>query len=316
MEIKKVGVVGAGTMGSSIAEVFAFNGYDVKLKDQNMDLAKRGFENIKKVASSYEKILIEKPEKEISRIESYGISLDENQKNIIRKKLASGFRASDIEKRIKLTDDYSDLADCDYVVEAVFENEKVKQDVFANLSGSLREDAIVASNTSSLSITKLSSSISHPERMLINHFFNPPYLLPLVEVVPSLLTGNDIVKENIAFLSSLQNHREKMVPVPVKEREGFIVNRILIPMINDAGKMLDENVASAEEIDKAMKKGAGMPMGPFELADMIGLDVVKDVMDILRNSYGEHYITSQTIKRMVEAKNLGKKTKRGFYSYK
>ncbi len=316
MEIKKVGVVGAGTMGSSIAEVFAFNGYDVILKDQNMDLAKRGLENIKKVASSYEKILIEKPEKEISKIESYGISLDENQKNTIRKKLASGFRASDIERRIKLTDDYSDLADCDYVVEAVFENEKVKQDVFGNLSGILREDAIVASNTSSLSITKLSSSISHPERMLINHFFNPPYLLPLVEIVPSLLTGNEIVNENIAFLSSLQNHREKMVPVKVKEREGFIVNRLLIPMINDAGKMLDENVASAEEIDKAMKKGAGMPMGPFELADMIGLDVVKDVMDILRDSYGDHYITSQTIKRLVEAKYLGKKTKRGFYSYK
>ncbi len=316
MEIKKVGVVGAGTMGSSIAEVFAFNGHDVILKDQNMDLAKRGLENIKKVASSYEKILTEKPEKEISKIESYGVSLDENQKNTIRKKLASGFRASDIERRIKLTDDYSDLADCDYVVEAVFENEEVKQDVFANLSGILREDAIVASNTSSLSITKLSSSISHPERMLINHFFNPPYLLPLVEVVPSLLTGNEIVNENIAFLSSLQNHREKMVPVKVKEREGFIVNRLLIPMINDAGKMLDENVASAEEIDKAMKKGAGMPMGPFELADMIGLDVVKDVMDILRDSYGDHYITSQTIKRLVEAKYLGKKTKRGFYSYK
>ncbi|MGC8608885.1 MAG: 3-hydroxyacyl-CoA dehydrogenase family protein [Thermoplasmata archaeon] len=316
MEIRKVGVVGAGTMGSSIAEVFAFNGYDVKLKDQNTDLARKGLENVKKIVSGYEKMIRERPEKEIAKIESYGISLDQSQKDSIRKTLGQDFKASNVIDRISLTDDYSEMGECDYIVEAVFENEKVKGDVFSNLSKNGREDAVIASNTSSLSITKLSSSFNHPERVLINHFFNPPYLLPLIEVVPSLMTDEAIAEQNIKFLSSLKNHRESMVPVMVREREGFIVNRILIPMINDAGRMLDENVSTIAEIDKAMKKGAGMPMGPFELADMIGLDVVKDVMDVLRESYGDHYITSQTIKRMVEAKKLGKKSKIGFYSYK
>ncbi|CAC12076.1 beta-hydroxybutyryl-CoA dehydrogenase related protein [Thermoplasma acidophilum] len=314
MEIKTVGVIGAGTMGSAIAELFAFNGFNVVMKDQNMDLARSGYSGIEKILNDMKRINDEKPEKEIARIENYGIKLSDDQKNAIRKKIGVQVDVNAMLKRISLTDKYSDLSSCDLVIEAAFENQDVKNRIFSDISD-LSEHAIIASNTSSLSITEMSSRLKRPENALILHFFNPPYLLPLVEVVPSLYTSDEAKNTAVSLISRMKNHREGMVPVMAKEREGFIVNRLLIPLINSASDLLDSGVASAEDIDTAMKKGAGFPMGPLELADMIGIDVVVDVMEVLERAYGERYKTSVILRRMREANRLGRKTRIGFYKY-
>ncbi|PYB68127.1 3-hydroxyacyl-CoA dehydrogenase [Thermoplasma sp. Kam2015] len=314
MEIKTVGVIGAGTMGSAIAELFAYNGFNVVLKDQNMDLARSGYSKIEKIVNDLKRINDERPDKEVARIEGYGIRLSDDQKDTIRKKLKVNTEIEPILRRIKITDQYSDLSECELIIEAAFEDQKVKDQIFSDLSG-FSERAIIASNTSSLSITEMAGFLKKPENALILHFFNPPYLLPLVEIVPSLYTSGEIRDLAFNLISRMKNHREGMVPVMVKEREGFIVNRLLIPMINTAAEMLDSGMASAKDIDTAMKKGAGFPMGPLELADMIGIDVVVDVMEVLESAYGERYKPSAILRRMREAKQLGRKTRSGFYKY-
>jgi len=314
MEIKTVGVIGAGTMGSAIAELFAFNGFNVVMKDQNMDLARSGYSRIEKILGDMKRINDEKPEKEIARSESYGIRLSDDQKDAIRKRIGVHVDTDAMLKRISLTDRYSDLSSCDLIIEAAFENQDVKNRISSDISD-LSEKAIIASNTSSLSITEMSSHLKRPENALILHFFNPPYLLPLVEVVPSLYTSDEVRNTAVSLIFRMKNHREGMVPVMAKEREGFIVNRLLIPLINSASDLLDSGVASAEGIDTAMKKGAGFPMGPLELADMIGIDVVVDVMEVLEKAYGEKYKTSVILRRMREANRLGRKTRIGFYKY-
>lgn len=229
------------------------------------------------------------------------------------------FSSDSVEKLMSLVRpsmNYSDLSDADLVIEAVFENIGIKREVFTELSKVVKPDTILASNTSSISITSISSGMEGSERILITHFFNPPYTLPLVEVVPSLLTNDLIVKKTVQFLSGLKNHRGNLVPVEVKESPGFVVNRMLVPMINEGIFLLDEGVASREDIDLAMKKGAGMPMGPLELADMVGFDVTLDVCNLFYEQYGDQkYRPSVLLKRMVDAGYLGKKTGRGFYSY-
>ncbi|KAA8923182.1 3-hydroxyacyl-CoA dehydrogenase family protein [Thermoplasma sp.] len=314
MEIRKVGIIGAGTMGASIAELFAYNGFDVVMKDQNMDLARSGYSRIQKILSDMKRINDERPEKEISRIEGYGLKLTEEQKEKIRTANRSNVDVDIILKRVKITDQYSDLSGCDLIIEAAFENQEVKNGIFSDISD-LSEKAIVASNTSSLSITEMAGHLKRPEQALILHFFNPPYLLPLVEVVPSVYTSDEVRDLAFSLISHMKNHRENMVPVLVKEREGFIVNRLLIPLINSASELLDAGIASAKDIDIAMKKGAGFPMGPLELADMIGIDVVVDVMEVLEKAFGEMYKPSVILRRMREAKQLGRKTKIGFYKY-
>ena len=318
-KIRKIAVIGAGNMGAAIAEVLAYNGYNVLLKEVSQKLLDSGMSRINSIASSLVKYEAQKASKELAKIEKIGIKLSEGQKSDFLNKQVPGFTESDLNdliSRIEPVLDYSQLGDADMVIEAVFENMDVKKDVFRQLADAVRKDAIIASNTSSISITSISSGVKNPERILITHFFNPPYTLPLVEVVPSLLTDESVVQEVVEFMGKLRNHRGYMVPVQVKESPGFVVNRMLVPMINEAIFLLDEGAASREDIDLAMKKGAGMPMGPLELADMVGLDVTLDVCNLFYKQFGDQkYRPSGLLKRMVDAGYLGKKSGRGFYTY-
>ena len=319
MAIRKIAVVGSGSMGSSIAEIFAFNGYEVFLKDQNIDLVNAGIGRIKKILQGQLLFQESRASKEISRIEGIGVVLTEDQKEVIRNKLKAELTERKVEEiigRIKPAVDYSGFEDVDYVVEAVFENMDVKKAVMKDLSSHCRENAIISTNTSSLSITKISSFITNPGRSIVTHFFNPPYTLPLVEIVPGLRTSDSTVKEMLEFYSKIKNHRGLMRPIRVKEVPGFLVNRILVPVMNEAAIMLDEGIADAKDIDTAMKLGAGFPMGPLELSDMVGIDVTFDVIRILYEEYADQkYRPSLLLKRMVDSNKLGVKNGEGFYSH-
>ena len=317
--IKNVAVIGAGNMGAAIAEVMAYNGIRVMLKDQDQSLVDSGMKRIEKFVRNQASFEDKRAQKEIDRIEKLGISLNPDQKDSLISRLKLTITENDIHGllgRVKPVVDYEDLDGVDLVVEAVFENEETKKQVFRDLSRQISAEAIVASNTSSLSITSLATALEVPSRAIIAHFFNPPYTLPLVEIVPAIQTSRDVVETLSGFIGGLRNHRQQMVPVVVKEVPGFVVNRILVPMINEAVFLLDEGVASREDIDRAMKLGAGMPMGPLELADMIGLDVTLDVCRIFYRQYGDSkYRPSVLLKKMVDAGLLGKKSGRGFYQY-
>jgi len=319
MEIRKIAVVGSGSMGSAIAEIFAFNGFEVILKDRNIDLVNAGMGKIKKILQGQLLFQEGRSSKEISRIESLGVMLSEDQKEVIRKKMKPDLtekRVEEILGRIKPVVDYSEFKNVDYVVEAVFENMDVKKAVMKDISEHCRENAIISTNTSSLSITKISSFLRNPERSIVTHFFNPPYTLPLVEIVPGIRTSDSTVKEMMEFYSRLKNHRGLMRPIRVKEVPGFLVNRILVPVLNEAAIMLDEGVADARDIDTAMKLGAGFPMGPLELADMVGIDVTFDVIRILYEEYADQkYRPSLLLKRMVDSNKLGIKNGEGFYTH-
>ena len=203
-------------------------------------------------------------------------------------------------------------ADCDLVVEAAIENMKIKKEIFAELDGICKKETILASNTSSLSITEVASATSRPDKVIGMHFFNPAPVMKLVEIIRGMATSQetfDAVKN-----LSLEIGKE---PVEVKEAPGFVVNRILIPMINEASFILQEGIASVEDIDTAMKFGANHPMGPLALGDLIGLDVCLAIMDVLYNETGDNkYRASSTLRKYVRAGWLGRKSGRGFYNYK
>lgn len=314
--IEKIGVIGAGAMGSSIAELFAYNGYSIYLKDQNADYVNRGIEHAKKVLEDFQGYVNSLPEKEIKRIEKNGIELNEQQRNTIEKNLAKKIDIDKIISRIHPVESYSDLSQCGLIIEAIFEKQEIKNNLFKDLSESIGDNTIVASNTSSLSITEMASNYRYPENALIIHFFNPPYTMPLVEIVPALQTSEKTVDAAYDLISGLRNHRETMVPVKAKERSGFIVNRILIEVINEAIKIVEEGIADEKSVDIAMKKGAGFPMGPFELGDYVGLDIVYDVLKSFNRAYGDAYIPPERLKNMIIAGYLGRKTGKGFYNYK
>ena len=202
-------------------------------------------------------------------------------------------------------------ADCDLVVEAAIENMKIKRDIFAELDQICKPETILASNTSSLSITEVASATKRPDKVIGMHFFNPAPVMKLVEIIRGMATSNetfDAVKELSVAIGK--------EPVEVAEAPGFVVNRILIPMINEASVILQEGVASVEDIDTAMKYGANHPMGPLALGDLIGLDVCLAIMDVLYNETGDNkYRASSTLRKYVRAGWLGRKTGRGFYNY-
>jgi 3-hydroxybutyryl-CoA dehydrogenase len=319
MRVKRAGVVGGGTMGAAIAEVLAFNGIDVVLKDLDASLVEKGLARVRQHVDELVRFHAERPEKEIARIRDLGVELTPEQVGVIQTKLApkvSRQRGDEIVARVHGTTTWDPFAQVDFVVEAAFEKMEIKREVFEALDAIVPEFAILGSNTSSLSITRLARGLRHAPQILVTHFFNPPVTLPLVEVAGGVDTREDVITDTIDFLQGLRNHRYPLVPIRVQESPAFVVNRLLTPVLAEACFALQEGLASARDIDQAMKAGAGMPMGPFELADMIGLDVTLDVLDTLYRDFEDpKYRAPSMLRRLVDAGHLGRKSGRGFYEY-
>jgi 3-hydroxybutyryl-CoA dehydrogenase len=319
MRVTRAGVVGAGTMGAAIAEVLALNGIEVVLKDVDRIRVDQGLARVAGFVDELVAFHTQRGEKEIARIEGLGIRLTEDQQAQVRKTLApkvSRAQGDAIVARVRGTTDYAEFGTADLVIEAVFERPDVKRAVLEALDAVVPEHAVIGSNTSSLSITRLAKGLKHVRETLVTHFFNPPITLPLVEVSGGVETREDVLVDTVDFLQTLRNHRYPMLPIRVSESPAFLVNRILLPVLNEAAFALDEGVASARDIDTAMKAGAGMPMGPFELADLIGLDIALEVSETLQRETGDpKYRASPSLRRLVDAGHLGRKTGRGYFEY-
>lgn len=280
--MEKIFVLGAGTMGSGIVQAFAQKGYEVIVRDIKDELVQSGIVRINNG---------------LSKLVSKGKMTEETKEDIL--------------SRISGTTDMNLAADCDLVVEAAIENMKIKKEIFAELDKICKPETILASNTSSLSITEVASVTNRPEKVIGMHFFNPAPVMKLVEIIRGMATSQetfDAVKELSVAIGK--------EPVEVEEAPGFVVNRILIPMINEASFIFQEGIASVEDIDTAMKYGANHPMGPLALGDLIGLDVCLAIMDVLYNETGDtKYRSSSILRKYVRAGWLGRKSGRGFYNY-
>lgn len=319
MHVKRAAVVGAGTMGAAIAELLAFNGIDVLLKDLDASLVEKGLGRVRQHVDDLVRFHAERADKELARIHELGVALTAEQGAAVRARLAPKVdrrRGDEIVHRVQGVSDWTRFGDVDFVVEAAFEKIEVKRALFEALDSVLPDHAVLGSNTSSLSITRLARGLRHAPQTLVTHFFNPPVTLPLVEVAGGVETREDVITDTIDFLQGLRNHRYPLVPIRVRESPGFVVNRILIPVMGEACFALQEGLASARDIDQAMKAGAGLPMGPFELADLVGLDVTLDVMETLYREFEDpKYRAPPLLRRLVDAGHLGRKTGRGFYEY-
>jgi 3-hydroxybutyryl-CoA dehydrogenase len=278
----KVFIVGAGTMGSGIAQVFAAKGFQTILFDTEDRFVEMGYSKI---------------ENSLARL--------------VKKDIINGDKKDEILLNIKKTTDKNEAKDCYLIVEAVVEDIGIKKALFKEFEQIAGKDAILATNTSSLSITEIASSLKDPGRLLGMHFFNPAPLMKLVEIIKGINSSSEAVDKVINIIKELDKEY-----VVVNESCGFIVNRMLVPMINEAIGVLAEGIASAEDIDKAMKYGANHPIGPLSLGDLIGNDIVLAIMNNLYEELGDSkYRPHPLLKKMVRAGHLGRKTGRGFFEY-
>lgn len=284
MEIKKVGVLGCGLMGSGIAQTAASAGFETIVREVSDDLINKGFAGI---------------EKSLAKFAEKGTITAEQQKAT--------------RDRLSGTTSFDDLADCDIVIEAIIENIEQKRVTYAQLDRICKPETIFASNTSSISITEMMAATSpaRQQRFVGLHFFNPVPLMKLVEVVRTILTDEKIYEQAIEFAKKLGK-----VPVRAGDRTGFIVNRLLVPYMLDAIRALEEGVGSIVDIDTSMKLGLGYPMGPFTLGDFVGLDTTYYIAEIMFNEFREkRFAPPPLLKRMVMAGLYGRKSGRGFYDY-
>jgi 3-hydroxybutyryl-CoA dehydrogenase len=282
MEIRSIAVIGAGTMGCGIAQVAAQSGYEVILENMSEEGARTGLDRIRK-----------RLERRVSEGKLEGSERDRTLSNI------------------RVSAQLSDCGTADLVIEAVMEKEEIKKEIFAQLDSLCSDDAIFATNTSSVSITRLARATRRPDRFVGMHFMNPAYTMKLVEIVTGLQTSEET-------LDSVRAVSEKMgkTPVVVEDSPGFVSNRVLMPMINEAIYCLQEGVADKESIDAIMKLGANHPMGPLELADLIGLDTCLEILEILNTEMGEKFRPCPLLRKMVASGRLGRKKGEGFYEYR
>lgn len=282
MKIEIVGVVGAGTMGNGIAQIAAVAGLNVVMIDVTDAALAKGIATL----------------------------TDSLERLVAKGKLDPLLRTAAL-ARIDTSTDYQRLADADIVIEAATENSELKIQILRRIESVVRANAVIASNTSSISITALGATLRAPERFVGMHFFNPVPLLPLVEVIRGLQTSEETATEVRELTERLGKS-----PVDVKNSPGFVVNRILVPMINEAFFVLAEGVATAEEIDAGMRLGANFPIGPLALADLVGLDVCLSVMDVFLKDFGDSkYRACPLLRELVAAGHLGRKAGRGIYTY-
>lgn len=278
----KIFVLGAGTMGAGIAQAFAAKGFEVVLRDIKDEFVERGLKGITK---------------NLDKLVAKGKLADDEKKIIL--------------SRLTGTTDIGLAADCDLVIEAAVENMQIKKQIFTELDEICGADTILATNTSSLSITEVASATNRPHKVIGMHFFNPAPIMKLVEVIKGIATSQETCDRVKEIAESIGKQ-----PVEVTEAPGFVVNRILVPMINEAFGILAEGIASPENIDQAMMLGANHPMGPLALGDLIGLDVCLAIMDVLYNETGDpKYRAHSLMRKYVRAGWLGRKSGRGVYQY-
>lgn len=282
MSHMRIGVIGAGTMGNGIAQVCALAGYEVTLIDVVEEALQKG---LKSLRSSLER-MVQKGK------------LTEDQRELALRKIST-------------TTSYEKLADADLVVEAATENLSLKLKILRDIEAVVRADAVIASNTSSISITQLAAVLSKPQRCIGMHFFNPVPLMSLLELIRGLQTNDESHRVATEFAAIIGK-----TPITVRNSPGFVVNRVLCPMVNEAVYVLQEGLASAEEIDVGMKLGCNHPIGPLALADLIGLDTMLAIMNVFYEGFGDtKYRPAPLLKEMVDAGRLGRKSGQGFYNY-